>query len=401
MPEFEFSAFTAEGKHYTGHAHHRSAGDVRAWVRGQGHFVDRLVEKASGRRFRRARISRAHLIHLYQTLSFLLHSGIPLVDILKDLKETYGDPGTRLVLREVHSAITSGSAKLSEALAQFPRTFREETIAVIQAGEEAGSKELASRFEQLRRRLIMDAQLRRTAFEAFSYPAFILLMTIASMLYMVVDTLPKLKELFLALNVPLPGMITTAFDVSDHLRNDWPTYLAVGVAGAGLGYFLWQREVVRAWLDRVLVRMPITGAISRSLFTAQLASVYAALYRCGVPPIQIFDLCGRLTQNRAARAAVGRIKRDILTGADLAVAFRRSNYFDPIVATLVHGGEKGGRLDEALLNVADFFAAEAEHKLKRATSALKPAIIIVAALLVGAITIFFFTAVSSSYSQIR
>lgn len=67
----------------------------------------------------------------------------------------------------------------------------------------------------------------------------------------------------------------------------------------------------------------------------------------------------------------------------LSSGLERLPHFPPIVANLAAVGEEGGRLDEALNEVADYFDKEVEHRSRLATSLLEPILILVIGLVVG------------------
>ena len=66
-----------------------------------------------------------------------------------------------------------------------------------------------------------------------------------------------------------------------------------------------------------------------------------------------------------------------------STALRHIKFLPPLVANMSAVGEEGGKLDEALDEIASFYEAEIEQQSKIATSLIEPILILVVGLIVG------------------
>jgi type IV pilus assembly protein PilC len=123
-----------------------------------------------------------------------------------------------------------------------------------------------------------------------------------------------------------------------------------------------------------------------ALFTRQLAT----MTRAGVPLLQSFDIAARSTGNNRLSRLLLEIKGDIETGNSLAVSFKRHPlYFDELFCNLVGAGEQAGILDSILDRLATYKEKIIALKGKIKAALFYPATVIVIAVVVVAIIMWF------------
>jgi len=135
-----------------------------------------------------------------------------------------------------------------------------------------------------------------------------------------------------------------------------------------------------------------------ALFTRQLAT----MTRAGVPLLQAFDIAARSTGNNRLSRLLLEVKGDIETGNSLAVSFKRHPMqFDELYCNLVAAGEQAGILDAILDRLAVYKEKTLALKGKIKAALFYPAIVIVIAVVVVAIIMWFvipsFKAVFASF----
>jgi type IV pilus assembly protein PilC len=131
-----------------------------------------------------------------------------------------------------------------------------------------------------------------------------------------------------------------------------------------------------------------------ALFTRQLAT----MTRAGVPLLQSFDIAARSTGNNRLSRLLLEIKGDIETGNSLSVSFSRHPlYFDALFCNLVAAGEQAGILDSILDRLAVYKEKTLALKGKIKAALFYPATVIVIAVVVVAIIMWF---VIPSFKQV-
>lgn len=106
-------------------------------------------------------------------------------------------------------------------------------------------------------------------------------------------------------------------------------------------------------------------------FCRQLAATYTA----GIPIAQSLDVVGAQLTNKAIRTLTSEMKEDILRGATLAdAAAAQSKRLPRFFVQLVAAGERGGRLDAMLRDLAKYYEDKVALQRTIAMSLLYPGI---------------------------
>jgi len=79
---------------------------------------------------------------------------------------------------------------------------------------------------------------------------------------------------------------------------------------------------------------------------------------------------------------------------------KQTGLFPYLVVSMVSVGERTGRLDGVLLELADYYEEEVDNDLKNLLSLLEPAILLVMGLVVGSIVFLVITSIYQSVSSI-
>ncbi|ALP51777.1 type II secretion system protein F [Candidatus Tenderia electrophaga] len=136
------------------------------------------------------------------------------------------------------------------------------------------------------------------------------------------------------------------------------------------------------------------GAAKKKKITAKDIAVFsrqmATMMSSGVPLVQAFEIVGRGHENPAMQEMLMRIKTDIEGGASLAEALAKyPNQFDGLYCNLVNAGEQAGILESLLHKIAIYKEKIEAIKGKIKKALFYPAAVIVAAIIVTGILLYF------------
>jgi type IV pilus assembly protein PilC len=131
-----------------------------------------------------------------------------------------------------------------------------------------------------------------------------------------------------------------------------------------------------------------------ALFTRQLAT----MIRAGVPMLQSFDIASRSSNNGKLAKLLNAVKTDVEQGSSLSAAFKKHpRYFDDLYCNLVAAGETAGILDSIMDRLALYKEKILAIKGKIKSALFYPTAVIVVAVLVVAIIMWF---VIPSFKQV-
>jgi len=123
-----------------------------------------------------------------------------------------------------------------------------------------------------------------------------------------------------------------------------------------------------------------------AIFSRQLATMLAA----GVPLVQSLDIITKGADNPSLAELIATIRNDIESGITLAEALaRHPRHFDDLFVNLVDAGEKSGALEALLDKIATYKEKTEEIKAKVRKALFYPSAVIIVAIIVMGILLYF------------
>ena len=352
-----------------------------------------------GRWLPRRRFPRRHLVDICFHLAQLTRSGIPLLDGLHDLRDSIDQRRLREVLVVIVASIENGRT-LSQALAEHPQVFGGVFVSLIRAGEESGClpEVLAKLVDSLKWQDELAAQSKRL----LMYPVFMLIVVTTTALFMLVYLVPRLSVFLAGLGKTLPLQTRILIHLSEFLTANWGWLLGLLLSGiAALTIWLRLSSKGRDAFDRLKLRLPLFGTLSRKLILARFADVLAMMYAAGIPLLDALRTIGGVLGNREVERGIGEAAALIADGRGLSAAFAGTGVFPPLVVRMLRVGETTGALDEALANVSYFFGREVRESVARIQAMIEPAMTVVVGIALGWVMLAVLGPVYDAVADIR
>lgn len=326
-------------------------------------------------------LPRQRLADFCFQLEQMLSAGIPLLEAVDDLAGNASGRRLRAICRRIGNELRSGKA-FSSAL-PMEITHREPAFAgMIQAGELSGN--LAETLARLGNSLRQAERMQNATRQLLTYPAIAALMVGAAFLFLLLHLVPQIRT-FLGDNaIALPWHTRLLFFVSDLVRQQWLTLIALIVAPPlTLALLLRIWPDARQRLDRLRLSLPVLGPILRKLAIARIAELLAMLYTCGVPLLAALESLPAAITNHALRAALHGVRHQVEQGATLSQAFGAQALFPRRLIRMLETGERTGRLDATLNSIASAYEQEAGTAIARLQGMLQPATTLAIGILLG------------------
>ncbi len=326
------------------------------------------------------RVRRKDVTAFTREMAALLGAAIPIPQALDGLGEEEENPALKQVVLRLGEAVRKGLA-FSSALEEHPRLFSKLYVSMVRVGEEAGvlQKVLADLAELLEH----EDEIRGEVIAAVSYPAFVLVFGIFTVMILLTVVLPRLfgmlQEMLQVL--PLPTLILLR--VSSVLHQYWPGLL-VGLGGVTAGVRWYVRTPQGALLlDKLKLRLPVVGGVFRSAALSRFARTLGTLVKSGVSLLPALKIVENTIGNLVLAKLIDQVAEETRGGDSLATPLRKLGIFPKTVVQMIGVGEETGKLDEMLLKVADIEERHMRARTKTMISLLAPALILVVGALVG------------------
>jgi type IV pilus assembly protein PilC len=199
---------------------------------------------------------------------------------------------------------------------------------------------------------------------------------------------PAFKSVFASFGADLPAPTLAVMAISEFFVSYW--WLIFGTLFGSLYFFFqaWRRSIkVQNAMDRILLRLPIFGAVIRKATIARWTRTLSTMFAAGVPLVEALDSVGGASGNFVYLQATKRIQTEVSTGTSLTVAMQNTEVFPNMVTQMVSIGEESGALDAMLGKVADFFEEEVDDAVASLSSLMEPLIMVILGVLIGGLVI--------------
>jgi len=378
MAGFKYQALDAEGKLKKGVIESDSARQVRASLRDQGLIpveVDQLTQAATGAAPKRvrARLSVSDLSLLTRQLATLLGAGLTIEQTLNALIEQAETQHQRQILAGVRGEVLAGQP-LARAMSHYPSVFPDLYRTLVDAGEQSG--QLAPVLLKLADYTEERQALRQKVGLAFVYPAIVTLVAILVVTGLLTYVVPQVVQVFEHTSQALPLLTRALIALSGFLRKYGLYLLALLAIATWFAYGALKQPPVREKFDRLLLRLPIVGKLTRGLNTARLASTLAILVGSRVPLLTSLKAGVGVVTNIPMKSALEETQRMVREGSSMSRALGNQKMFPPMMVHLIASGEASGRLPDMLERAADAQTREVETRVATLVSLLEPILIL-------------------------
>lgn len=327
----------------------------------------------------------------------LVRAGLPILKALDLLAERLTDARLGPYVKSVRDAVRGGSL-LSEAFRMqgiFPKMY----VTSVMAGEKSGS--LAEVIERYVGYQKMTLSVRKKILVSLMYPAILLLLTIALIVFLVTYVVPNFAALYSSMQAQLPAPTQILIAVGTTARS-YILMLAGGLAASIVLFRLWSRkESAREKIDRVKLRVPVLGDVWIKFQVAQFSRVLSTLLVGGIPLVQGLETASESLNSPLLRKALEKAGRLVREGQTLSGSLTATGIFPPLAIDMLEVGESTGALPSMLTSVAEFYEDDVNTRMTAALSLIEPAIMIFMGVFVAFVLISLYLPIFSLADTIR
>jgi type II secretory pathway component PulF len=141
-------------------------------------------------------------------------------------------------------------------------------------------------------------------------------------------------------------------------------------------------------MDKLVLKTPVLGKISKHTNLARFARTLALLIRSGMPILESIKVTGASLNNNEYRKAVLVTETSIRSGSSLSASLKTfPALFPPLPVNMITVGEESGNVEEILLEVATFYEKEVDQSVTNLSSVLEPALMVVVGVAVGILAV--------------
>lgn len=378
MPDFAYTARSPNGQAATGTLTAGNEREVMALLDQKGLFPVTIaaVKKSTASKFTSGKIKPRMLCTVYSQLSDLLQSGVPLLRSIEIIERQSTIPALTEILQDVRAQISDGTS-LSDAMAKHPKAFNELTVSMVRAGQEGGFLEdVLARIAEFTEH---QEELRSKVVGALAYPIFLMIVGTLIVLGLIIFLVPRFESMFGKNQEELPGLTKGLLATSHFFQHNWVWVILI----VGTAWFFYRRwstsEAGHRWLDGFKLKIPLLGAIIRSLAVSRFSRILGTMLKNGIPLLTALRIAKDSTGNVILADSIDKAAEHVTGGKNLAGPLAASKQFPRDVIEMISVGEESNTLEKVLVNVADSTERRTTRQLDLLVRLLEPIMLLLMA----------------------
>ncbi len=379
---FEWEGKDRNGKTVRGEVRAVGENQVQAALRRQGV----LTTKIKKRRTRSGKAIKPKDIAIFtRQLATMMKAGVPLLQSFDIVGRGNANPNVARLLNDIRLDVETGSS-LSAAFRKYPKYFDSLYCNLVEAGEAAGI--LEDLLDRLAIYMEKTEAIKSKIKSALMYPTSVVVVAFVVVAIIMIFVIPAFKQVFTSFGADLPAPTLFVMGMSEYFVSYW--WLIFGVVGGGVYFFLqaWKRnERMQKFMDRVLLKIPIFGALIEKSCIARWTRTLSTMFAAGVPLVEALDSVGGASGNSVYADATVKIQQEVSTGTSLTAAMTNANLFPSMVIQMTAIGEESGSIDHMLGKAADFYEGEVDEMVAGLSSLMEPIIIVFLGVIIGGIVV--------------
>jgi len=344
------------------------------------------------------KVPKSELSFALTQLATYIKAGIPLIDSMRILARQTSKASLRRIFDRVVYELVVGCS-FSVALERQGNAFPRLLINMIKTSEMTG--DLAGTLEEMSEYYTETERARKQMMSALIYPAVILVVAIAAVIFIVMYVVPQFIDMFASNNAELPGITVFVINASDFLSSYWWA-LALGISVV-LFLYRWLFKNVRAFrkaMQTFYMKIPVVGNVIIYNEVANLTRTFASLLSHSVFITDSMEILSQISSNEIYKSIINRTLIGLSKGSKISETFRGEWAFPVVAYEMLVTGESTGQLATMMEKVADHYQALHSNSVTTIKSLIEPVIICFLAVAVGFIIMSIILPMFDLYGQL-
>lgn len=373
MPVYLWQAETRKGEKKKGEIDAANEAALRGILRRQGLASITIKPKpkdlADYLPFLKKKVKEKEIVIFCRIFSTMINAGLPLIQCLELLAQQEQNKTFAKVIRSIKEDIEGGST-LSDALKKHPQIYDDLFVNLVSAGESGGILDVI--LQRLSNYMEKAMKLKSKVKGAMTYPASVLVISIAVVALLLVKVIPVFKKMFEGFGSELPGPTQFLINVSEVAQK----YFLVAIVAVAVAVYAFRRfyktEKGTLLIDDLILKAPVFGPLLKKVAVARFSRTMATMMASGVPILEGLAIVSKTAGNKIIENALMRVRKSISEGKTIAEPLTETGIFPPMVVQMIAVGEATGALDTMLGKIADFYDDEVDAAVDAMTALLEP-----------------------------
>jgi type IV pilus assembly protein PilC len=356
--------------------------DARVKLREKNLVVRSIIKQRNSIfNLHRRAIKSQEIMVFARQLATTTASRIPFIQALELISSNQNNVLLKQLLISIHQDIESGLL-FSESLKKHPKFFCALFCNLVAVGESSGT--LNQMLLKIAIYLENKERLKQKIKKSLIYPLTLIGMAGLVTVSLFIFIIPQFESLFSNFGAELPKSTAFIISLSQYIQK-YGHYSIFLIVSCSLVFRTLYRhcESIKAYIDKVLLLMPISGSILQKIIVVRFTSTISITYAAGLPLIDALKLVLSIVGNRVYFDGVNNIITKVMQGETLQLAMHETHLFPDFVINMISLGEESGRVEDMLRYVSDYYEKSIEQTIDTLSNLLEPFIMTVLGIIIG------------------
>lgn len=402
METFSYTAVGADGKEKKGSIVAETREDAARSLKDQGLLPMSIgkqsaLDKDINFSFGKKGVKVRDLSVFCRQFSSIIKAGVNVINALSMMSEQTENKKLKAAIKNVQSNVEKGET-LSSAMRSEGDIFPSLLVSMVAAGEASGSLETA--IERMAIQFEKDAKISGMVKKAMIYPIILIVVMIGVVIAMMMFVIPNFMDMFEGLDAEMPFMTVMVINMSNFILDKWWLLILI-VAGIVFAYkSYYKTDAGRHVIDRIKIKIPVFGVLTVKTACARFSRIMSTLLSAGMPIISAIEIAAGTMDNVLFKDALQKVRSGVALGMGFSQQIGVTRLFPAMLVHMVGIGEETGNIEDMLTNVANYYDEEVELATQSVTALMEPMIIIVMAVVVGALVLAIYQPMITLYSTL-
>ncbi|MBF6058433.1 type II secretion system F family protein [Thiomicrorhabdus heinhorstiae] len=328
------------------------------------------------------KLSKRELALFTEQMSFLLNSGIALLDALDELKLSHKGMWFFSVVEDIAARIRNGE-HFYQALENYPSCFDSLYIKLISLAEKNAC--LPQMMIEISLNLQWQLSLKQSLKKVLTYPVILVCVLLLVLIFVMNTIVPSLLGFIESIDGEIGWSTQLLLSLSDLWGELGWTSFAWPMAFLTVIYLLYRKNArFRAYLHRLWFRLPFSGNLTLYLKMAQIFKTLALmLEQKSAFSTAWHEVVPLAESNLYLRRIFGNIENEIQSGSNVYTAVSSDNWLPSAALSMIKMGELGGKLDIGFMQASQYLESEARRRLEKVQPLIEPFVTLLMGLIIG------------------
>jgi general secretion pathway protein F len=332
-----------------------------------------------------------------EQLYYLLTSGLKLDGAIKLIIKTSADKTRAEFWEEVLKELKGGkqlSLALKDAAHKYKVSVPAFYINILSVGEEIGN--ITSSLKTILNDIEIKQKMKKEIKSAFSYPLFLIIMSMLTIFLVAGFILPKFSQVFSENELEkLPFISRMVLFIGMTIKENFSTIIVLLILLILSVFYAFKLQPVKDFFKNRLIQLPYFKDLFLKLELSSVFSSFSAMLKGGVEISRAVKFSSSITSHPQLKNILQDTVQELKKGRKISETWGKYSLIPPDVIALVSVAENSASLDEILSRLGQKYMENFNIMISRLLTFLEPVIIIFVGFFIAFVVIAVLLAVLS------